>query len=79
LILFSDISGTLYLQNDPEQTKRNLMAVDRWRGAGNLFIVATSFSIDTVRDLIPDDDLADCETDELAPSLQDTTKCDIIE
>jgi len=60
MILFSDVEGTLFLRDDPEQTKRNLMAVDRWRGDGNLFIVATSYSIDTLQRLIPDDDLADC-------------------
>ena len=60
MILFSDVDGTLYLRNNPEQTKRNLLAVDRWRGEGNLFIVATSFSLETLRQLIPDEDLADC-------------------
>lgn len=60
MILFSDVEGTLYLRDDPEQTKRNLLAVDRWRGEGNLFIIATSFSLDSLRSLIPDDDLADC-------------------
>lgn len=60
MILFSDVEGTLYLRDDPEQTKRNLLAVDRWRGGGNLFIVTTGFSLDTLRSLIPDDDLADC-------------------
>lgn len=44
-IIFSDFDGTLYKSSEPGGFARNLECIEKWRGAGNKFALATGRSI----------------------------------
>lgn len=52
-ILISDFDYTLYDHDNPSNTAENLLAVTRWRRAGNLFIVATGRNLTSLRLTFP--------------------------
>ena len=53
-ILFSDFDFTLYEHGSPEVFKENLVAINKWRDAGNLFVVATGRGEESLQSLFAD-------------------------
>ena len=53
-ILFSDFDFTLYEHGSPEIFKENLVAINKWRDAGNYFVVATGRGEESLRSLFAD-------------------------
>ncbi len=53
-ILISDFDYTLYVHENAEQTKRNFLAIKRWRELGNLFVIATGRSAPALSYTLPD-------------------------
>lgn len=44
-VIISDFDYTMFEHDDPHNTAQNLLAIKRWRKAGNLFVIATGRGI----------------------------------
>lgn len=54
MVLFSDLDHTLQSPEDPMVLATNLLAVRKWRAAGNSFIIVTEHSYPELDNILPD-------------------------
>lgn len=53
-LICSDFDKTIYFRDDQELTRRNFLAIQRWRNNGNIFAVATNRSFASVKRQLPE-------------------------
>ena len=53
MILFCDFDGTLFRRDIEGEFERNLEAIQRWRAAGNLFVMTTGRSPSSLGGVLP--------------------------
>ena len=54
MIICADFDGTIYFRNDEQQTAANFAAIEKWRQAGHVFVLATNRGMGSVSRVLPD-------------------------
>ena len=56
-ILASDFDNTIYLENDKEKTKENIVAIKRFVSLGNIFCIITGRSYPDLKKVLIEEDI----------------------